>query len=358
MQRLLLLPLIVSLSLAGELTSYRWNPKKGEKYLRGRVGGIQFQTSEREFLTSSPPQKVRAFNSQNKVTRWLKPIRGKRLQKSIPLDTRPYNTDTDAEPIEPEESTATFFNPSTLRDEPDAVSTGRLRLFASFGLGKEKLSSQGGISDFDSDSNIGGTFVDVAWSRLDQQQKPTWGVTGSAGGYLHKTKTTTTDATTQRQTEDEESYFRSHLFFAPTMSFEPLVTGQFFNAGLGIGLYRVPVLEIADPEQGTALLIASHALSPTLHLGYEAKWSEHVSNAVRVRYANFSLIELSSYQRYQLLLSTSYWIDSMKFMSLAFEHIGETATRKVDCPAVNNCRSKATADHSVNLINLGFGVEF
>ena len=228
------------------------------------------------------------------------------------------------------------------------------------GLGQEKLSAKGGVSDFDAGSvNVAGPIF-RATVRPPVAELP-WLFETELG--LHNFETTVREQTSlsNKPTEESKKYTR---IFASLAAYRDLATffgldkNHFVGVGLGLGYYKLPIMDISDANTGAATLKLQSAYGPLIGFCYlyEMTPRQSAGGYLRLIPLSYGGVKSSS----QSLALGGYWrylFDEGFNLEAGLGFRSDKIEKDLTCPAdIASCNSKSSAKSQLIQLRVGIGV--
>jgi hypothetical protein len=259
----------------------------------------------------------------------------------------PAGTDTDA--AEPE-------TPMPLAADARGATQTVPRAAITLGVGKERLTASGAVSEYEGEANIGGVGV-----RAEFPVGAAWLGVAQVGAHNFTTTVTRRDEATGTETEADSKFLRlsarAGVFYdlGATPDGPSSVT---WGPGIGLAMFRLPVLEIADEATGAADLEPRDVIGPSLGVYFARHLSHQTSVGADVATLPLSLVSDAKGMSTSALLFWRNAFVARLFTEIALLWSRETATVDVDCPAVEGCAGESTAKSDSLAAKLGIGMIF
>lgn len=228
------------------------------------------------------------------------------------------------------------------------------------GLGQEKLTAKGGVSDFDAGS------VNVAGPIFRATVKPPirllpWLFETELG--LHNFETTVREQTSlsNRASEEKRKYTRFYASFAGYRDFAALLgldNHNFIGAGLGLGYYKLPIMDISDASTGAATLKLQSAYGPLVGFCYLYDISSRQNAGGYLRLIPLAYGDVnSSSQSYAFGGYWRYLLDEGFNLEAGLGYRFDKIEKDLTCPAgIAVCNPKSSAKSNLVQIRVGVGV--
>ncbi len=363
---LLLLVFAAGQGHAQSLESHEWNKQSGDAFFEGTLkrSKIRFRTGDSRILIDSTEsiEKLSSYGLDGQRIRSIQLGKSAHSQATALDDEAPYNSDDDSEPEDPLSERESFFENSVARVRTDLNEkpTVTRRLFAHLGFGSESLEAEGGISSFDSTTNIGGTNAVFHLARMNDAALRRYGFSLYAGAHTHTSTTREESSGDLSFGESEKSFFRSYVDLLATYYFDQFIrsANQELALGLGMGLYRTPLMSISNSTTGESTPTMKSSYGPVLSALYRLRVfnSHYLELNTRMQFLGFG--DLKKSLRWHSALQWNYFLDEFKFLLLGYGLYQESSEASLSCPAVSSCKSSSTTSASASALQLGLGVQF
>lgn len=249
---------------------------------------------------------------------------------------------------EDEASTATEPN----AERRPSVSAARLSL--SLGIGKEKLSAEGGVSAYQGSASIGGTSI------RGEGRRGEWLGVALLSAHNFSTTVTRLDEATGTESEGESKFLRLaaravvfYDFFAPAGDAEPATT---LGLGLGLGGYRMPLLAVGDDPTAAAELELRSAIGPVIGLVYARQLAARHSLGLEAYVQPLTLVGDGK------AMSTNVYVFwRHAFVTRLYTEVGllsgrDQVSEPVDCGSASKCSETSSATSTIMQARVGLGL--
>lgn len=245
-------------------------------------------------------------------------------------------------------------------DETDAkVTNSQSPIFISLhlGIGKEWLQAKGGISEYKGAANIGGTNLRGEWESLASP----WMLATEISAHNFTTEVSE-EVGASTPTEKTESKFlrlygRAAAFY--DLRWDPgEIKSYQWRVGLGLSLFRLPILEITETDTGAADLTLRSGFGPYLGLTYIRNLSRNQDIGIDIGYVPMVLGKISKGKSIMVLMNWRYGFVPALYTVLGLSGRRESLTIPVDCPDVNLCIEDSEVTSQLVHGRMGLGYRF
>lgn len=268
-----------------------------------------------------------------------------------PVETPPPSEAAEAPPPpEPKHES----DPETAEADP-VPSRGTPSLVAlSVGLGKETVTSKGGISDYKGSAGIGGTIVSAV-----VRPDGALGVDLEVGAHNYATKTKEEDIGSGSTRTRDSKFLR---LGARATGFYDFLEGADGGATLGLGAglryMTMPTLQLTDASSGTADLKSESTIGPALTVyGATAADAAHQFAAI---VESMPLSFGKAWRATHTGVSISWRYAFVPHLATVVDatYAADRMTGKVVCPAVARCTAESATKAGILQARLGLGYRF
>ena len=234
-----------------------------------------------------------------------------------------------------------------------------------FGLGKEALESQGGITDWQTDAYVGGFGVRLTDREMwfpPLKENPLTFVLDLSGHNLEVSTFEENKADSSTNTI-KQSYFRTRMALNIYLNLTPFTDkilddiGRLYVGG-GFETNRLPVLGVDSGKGGIASAKDTFLMGPSAGLIYILPFSHTfylTANSQLMPYGiditgkdNTTGYSIFNEAKLMLEMATSYWVDVGININLI------EARKKADCQGENLCENQAKTTSKLTRVWLGF----
>lgn len=229
------------------------------------------------------------------------------------------------------------------------------RVGLAVGLGKERLTATGGVSEYVGDAGIGGTTV-----RGERRLGTALFGAAQIGAHNFATTVAQTDESSGAVVQTESKFLRLAARAVVFYDFNPWtpVSSPSYTLGVGLGLayFRLPMLQIHDAATGVADL----ELAQTLGLGVGAYYARYLTPmhtlSAELTVTPLVFKEDAKGMSTNVFLSWRYAFVAGLYTEIALQSVRESLAVQVDCPIVSGCESSSAAASNATSARAGIGL--
>ncbi len=372
--------LAVSPVVSADVTQYEWSPVSGAAFYQGNVsdGGATrtFRTQSTWVLFDEASDvTAHAYGADGRVIAPVSLKKQSRLPPQQPLpppdsvpqsaplaETEPAapldddftdDDDDDDVVVTPEPPTEPM---ATTSEDADMRRIENAHVTLQLGIGKEWLKANGGVSEYDGNSNVGGTIVSGS---IGATTSP-WTYPFLIEAHNFSTKVNEQNATSGAS-ESQDKFLR--LAVRAGGDYDLFHTGTGPGAhGLsvlaGIAYVRLPVLASTNDLTGVATLENTAAFGPYLGVGYTRYFDAENIAGIGVQTVPVSLAKDVKALSTSALLYWRHALAARLYMELGFAHDTTSFDTTFDCPNVSGCESASHSSDRLIQGRLGVGARF
>lgn len=270
---------------------------------------------------------------------------------------------------QPEPSAAMAVPAPETQEEPPKVenqlasveSTGpKLRSYIGLrlGLGRDRLTSSGGLYGYSGQANIAPLTMGGLWVA---SQAHDWGINADLSYHSFVVSNEVESINGGDNGQQKNRFARVHAGLGGTMRVVGTADGewpQILDLSLGLSYAQLPVLKVWGPSSGQASLANANSIRIGLQGNYELAATSEMSVGLIVRYAPFALDSAHPSSGYGIHLYGGYNLARGQVLDIGFHTSADDITSKSSCDLGIECPSKATSTSRVTDIRLGYRVGF
>jgi hypothetical protein len=257
---------------------------------------------------------------------------------------------------------ATLVEPPKVENQADLEESTGLKLSSymglRLGLGRDQLTSSGGLYGYSGQSNIAPLTIGGLWVVPQSQD---WGINADLSYHSFVVSNEVESISGGDKGQQKNRFTRIHAGLGGTIRAVGTADSEWPQAldlSLGLSYVQLPILKVKDPSSGQSSLVNATSIRIGLQGNYEFAITPQMSLGLSVRYAPFALDSAHPSSGYGLHLYGGYTISPGQVLDIGVQASSDDISSKSSCDTGVECSTKATSTSRVTDFRLGYKVGF
>lgn len=226
------------------------------------------------------------------------------------------------------------------------------------GLGRDRLTSSGGLYGYSGQSNIAPLTMGGLWVVPQSQE---WGINADLSYHSFVVSNEVEAINGGDNGQQKNRFARIHAGLGGTMRVVGTADGEWpqtLDLTLGLSYVQLPLLKVWGPSSGQASLANANSIRIGLQGNYELAATPEMSLGLTVRYAPFALDSAHPSSGYGIYLYGGYTFARGQEVDIGVHASADDLSSQSSCDVGIECPTKAISTSRVTDFRLGYRVGF